>query len=112
MGAGTSPASSQKPVIPLFLYHSEGFKSEYRKQHLPYSEMSSQRWPLAKSWTRLMKQEGSWVPGFRSSVASLLRTRKAILRLSGSIKSIPEVRGILATLEVVGVKVLSELGKY
>ena len=57
-----------------------------------------------------MKQEGSWVPGFRSSVASLLRTRKAILRLSGSIKSIPEVRGILATLEVVGVKVLSELG--
>ena len=96
--------------MPLFLYHSAGFKSEYRKQHLPYSEMSSQRWPLAKSWARLMKQEGSWVPGFRSSVASLLRTRKAILSDSGSIKSIPEVRGILATLEVVGVKVLRELG--
>ena len=59
-----------------------------------------------------MKQEGSWVPGFRSSVASLLRTQKAILSDSGSMKSIPEVRGILATLEVVGVKVLSELGKY
>ena len=59
-----------------------------------------------------MKQEGSWVPGFRSSVASLLRTRKAILMLSGSMKSMPEVRGILATLEVVGVKVLRELGKY
>ena len=72
MGAGTSPASSQKPVMPLFLYHSAGFKSEYRKQHLPYSEMSSQRWPLAKSWARLMKQEGSWVPGFRSSVASFV----------------------------------------
>ena len=50
------------------------------------------------------------MPGLRSSVASLLRTRKAILRLSGSMKSIPEVRGILATLEVVGVKVLRELG--
>ena len=35
-----------------------------------------------------------------------------ILSDSGSMKSIPEVRGILATLEVVGVKVLRELGKY
>ena len=32
--------------------------------------------------------------------------------LSGSMKSIPLVSGILATLEVVGVKVLRELGKY
>ena len=59
-----------------------------------------------------MKHEGSCVPGFRPRVVELLRTRKAILTDSGSIKSIPEVRGILATLEVVGVKVLSELGKY
>eukprot|EP00439_Symbiodinium_sp_Y106_P033525 s8842_g4.t1 len=36
----------------------------------------------------------------------------AILMDSGSIKSIPEVRGMRATLEVVGVKVLRELGKY
>ena len=28
-GAGTPP-TSQKPVIPLFLYHSAGFSSEYR----------------------------------------------------------------------------------
>ena len=52
------------------------------------------------------------MPGFRPSVAELLRTRKAILMDSGSIKSIPEVRGMRATLEVVGVKVLRELGKY
>ena len=52
------------------------------------------------------------MPGLRSRVASLLRTRKAILMLSGSMKSIPLVRGIRATLDVVGVKVLSELGKY
>ena len=48
-----------------------------------------------------MKQEGSWVPGFRSSVASLLRTRKAILIDSGSMKSIPEVRGIQG-LQILG----------
>ena len=59
-----------------------------------------------------MKHEGSCVPGFRPSVAELLRTRKAILMLSGSMKSIPEVSGILATREEVGVKVLRELGKY
>ena len=51
-GAGVSPASSQKPVMPLFLYHSAGFSSEYRKQQRPYSLMSSQRCPLAKSWAR------------------------------------------------------------
>ena len=32
--------------------------------------------------------------------------------LSGSMKSIPLVKGIRATLDVVGVNVLSELGKY
>ena len=47
------------------------------------------------------------MPGFRPSVVELLRTRKATLTDSGSIKSIPDVRGILATLEVVGVKVLT-----
>ena len=44
------------------------------------------------------------MPGLRSRVASLLRTRKAILMLSGSMKSIPLVKGIRATLDVVGVK--------
>ena len=52
------------------------------------------------------------MPGFRPSVVELLRTRKATLTDSGSIKSIPDVRGILATLEVVGVKVLKLDGKY
>ena len=74
--------------------------------------MSSQRWPFANNCTRLIKHEGSCVPGFRPSVVELLRTRKATLTDSGSIKSIPDVRGILATLEVVGVKVLKLDGKY
>ena len=59
-----------------------------------------------------MKHEGSCVPGFRPRVVELLRTRKAILIDSGSIKSIPLVSGILATRDVVGMKVLRELGKY
>ena len=52
------------------------------------------------------------MPGFRPRVVELLRTRKAILTLSGSMKSTPEVSGILATRDVVGVKVLKLDGKY
>ena len=52
------------------------------------------------------------MPGFRPRVVELLRTRKAILTLSGSMKSIPEVSGILATRDVVGLKVLKLDGKY
>ena len=48
-GAGVPPASSQKPVMPLFLYHSADLSSEYRKQQRSHSLMSSQRWPLARS---------------------------------------------------------------
>ena len=65
-----------------------------------------------KSWILLMKQLGSMVPGNRSLVASLFLTLNAILTLSGSMKSIPLVSGILATRLVVGVKVESEDGKY
>ena len=50
--------------------------------------------------------------GWKSLVASLLTKRKAILMLSGSMKSLPEVKGMWATREVVGVIVLRELGKY
>ena len=56
-----------------------------------------------------MKHDGSCVPGFRSRVAELFRTRKAILMLSGSMKSIPDVSGMRATLEVVGVHCFSDV---
>ena len=72
--------------------------------------MSSVRWPLEYSCTLLTKQLGSRVPGNRSLVASLFLTLKAIFTLSGSMKSIPLVSGMRATLLVVGVKVLSEDG--
>ena len=57
-----------------------------------------------------MKQLGSRVPGNRSLVASLFLTLKAIFTLSGSMKSMPLVSGMRATLLVVGVKVESEDG--
>ena len=59
-----------------------------------------------------MKQLGSKMPKNRSLVASLFLTLKAILTLSGSMKSMPLVSGMRATLLVVGVKVESEDGKY
>ena len=50
--------------------------------------MSSQRWPLAKTWTRWTKQAGLDVAG-----ASGL-TRKAILMDSGSMKDVLLVSGM------------------
>ena len=67
-----------------------------QKQQRPYSLMSSQRWPLAKSWIRLMKQLVSCVPGFRPRVVELFRTRNAILMLSGSMR-MSEESGPLST---------------
>ena len=67
--------------------------------------MSSQRWPLAKTWTRWTKQAGLGVAG-----ASGLVTRKAILIDLGSMKDVPLVSGMRQTREVVGENELSELG--
>ena len=60
--------------------------------------------PLAKTWTRWTKQAGLG--------GSVFLTRKAILMDSGSMKDVPLVSGMRQTLEVVGEKELSELGKY
>ena len=68
------------------------------------------RVPLAKTSTRLMRHEGSGEPSCRVPVVLLLRTVKASFTDSGSMKSMPLVRGMRQTLLVVGVKVLSELG--
>ena len=62
--------------------------------------MSSQRWPLAKTWTRWTKQVG--VAGASGLVPSVFLTRKAILMDSGSTKDVPLVSGMRQTLEVVG----------
>ena len=74
--------------------------------------MSSQRWPLAKTWTRWTKQAGLGVAGASGLVPSVFLTRKAILMDSGSMKDVPLVSGMRQTLEVVGENELSELGKY
>ena len=73
--------------------------------------MSSQRWPLAKTWTRWTKQAGLGVAGASGLVPSVFLTRKAILMDSGSMKDVPLVSGMRQTVEVVGEKELSELGK-
>ena len=48
--------------------------------------MSSQRWPLAKTWRRWTKQAGLGVAGASGLAPSVLLTRKAILIDSGSMK--------------------------
>ena len=50
--------------------------------------------------------------GASGLVPSVFLTRKAILMDSGSMKDVPLVSGMRQTLEVVGEKELSELGKY
>ena len=72
--------------------------------------MSSQRWSLAKTWTRWTKQAGLGVAGASGLVPSVFLTRKAILMDSGSMKDVPLVSGMRQTLEVVGEKELSEWG--
>ena len=67
----------------------------------------SQRWPLAKTWTRWTKQAGLGVAGASRLVPSVFLTRKAILMDSGSMKNVPLVSGMRQTLEVVGEKELS-----
>ena len=57
-----------------------------------------------------MKHEGSGEPQSMSAAPSVFRKVKASFTLSGSTKSVPLVIGILHTRDVVGVKVLSELG--
>ena len=52
------------------------------------------------------------VAGASGLVPSVFLTRKAILMDSGSMKDVPLVSGMRQTLEVVGEKELSELGKY
>ena len=74
--------------------------------------MSSQRWPLAKTWILWLKQAGFGVAGASGLVASVFLTLKAILIDSGSMNEVPLVRGMRQTLEVAGEKELSELGKY
>ena len=73
--------------------------------------MSSQRWLLAKSWTRWTKQAGLGVAGASGLAPSVFLTRKAILMDSGSMKDVPLVSGMRQTREVVGENELSELGK-
>ena len=55
---------------------------------------------------------GLGVAGASGLVPSVFLTRKAILMDSGSMKDVPLVSGMRQTLEVVGEKELSELGKY
>ena len=71
--------------------------------------MSSQRWPLAKTWTRWTKQAGLGVAGASGLAPSVFL---AILIDSGSMKDVPLVSGMRQTREVAGEKELSELGKY
>ena len=59
-----------------------------------------------------MKQLGSGEPHSMSLVPSVLRKVNANFTDSGSTKSMPDVMGMRHTREVVGVKVLRELGKY
>ena len=59
-----------------------------------------------------LKQAGLGVAGASGLVPSVFLTRKAILMDSGSMKDVPLVSGMRQTLEVVGEKELSELGKY
>ena len=56
--------------------------------------MSSQRWPLAKTWTRWTKQAGLGVAGASGLAPSVFLTRKAILMDSGSMKDVPLVSGM------------------
>ena len=56
--------------------------------------MSSQRWPLAKTWTRWTKQAGLGVAGASGLAPSVFLTRKAILIDSGSMKDVPLVSGM------------------
>ena len=64
--------------------------------------MSSQRWPLAKTWTRWTKQAGLGVAGASGLVPSVFLMRKAILMDSGLMKDVPLVSGMRQTREVVG----------
>ena len=59
-----------------------------------------------------MKQLGSGEPHSMSLEPSVFLKEKANLTDSGSTKSMPDVMGMRHTREVVGVKVVRELGKY
>ena len=67
---------------------------------------------VGEDWTRWTKQAGLGVAGASGLVPSVFLTRKAILMDSGLMKDVPLVSGMRQTLEVVGEKELSELGKY
>ena len=67
---------------------------------------------VGEDLTRWTKQAGLGVAWASGLVPSVFLTRKAILMDSGSMKDVPLVSGMRQTLEVVGEKELSELGKY
>ena len=65
--------------------------------------MSSQRWPLAKTWILWMKQAGFGVAGASGLVASVFLTLKAILIDSGSMNEMPKILHVVPCGHVVGV---------
>ena len=73
--------------------------------------MSSQRWPLAKTWTRWTKQAGLGVAGASGLVPSVFLTEGDLDGL-GADEGRAACQRDAADLEVVGEKELSELGKY